>query len=62
MDNKNCDCNCSDNVDKRLVEVNISMLACNYEELSFLDDVFIKINELEKECKINCTPITININ
>lgn len=62
MDNKNCDCKCSDYADKRLVEMNVSMLAGNYEELSFLDDVFIKINELEKEYKISCTPITININ
>lgn len=62
MENKNCDYKCSDYADKRLVEVNVSMLACDYDDLSFLDDAFFKIHELEKEYKISCTPITININ
>lgn len=62
MDNKNCDCKCATNTDEKLVKVNVSLLACDPVELSFLDDVFKKINELEKEYKINCTPITININ
>lgn len=62
MENKNCDCKCATNTDGKLVKVNVSLLACDPEELSFLDDVFKKIKELEKEYKIICTPITININ
>ena len=62
MENKNSDCKCATNIDEKLVKVNVSLLACDPEELSFLDDVFKKINQLEKEYKIICTPITININ
>ncbi|KWZ77441.1 hypothetical protein [Anaerococcus tetradius] len=62
VENKNCDCKCATNTDEKLVKANVSLVACDFEDLSLLDDVFKKINELEKEHKINCTSITININ
>lgn len=62
MEIKNNDCKNMDYTDERLVRVDISVMACDYDGLSFLDDVFCKIYELEKVYKISCTPITININ
>lgn len=47
---------------RKKVGIDINFVAFKYEDLKFLDDVFKKIEYLEKEYKIDCTPISININ
>ena len=47
---------------RKNVGIDINFVAFKYDDLSFLDDVFKKIEYLEKEYKIDCTPINININ
>ena len=47
---------------RKNVGIDINFVAFKYEDLKFLDDIFKKIEYLEKEYKIDCTPINININ
>lgn len=46
---------------KKDVEININFLAFKDEDLDFIDTIFEKMKEIEKEYKVNCTPVNINI-
>lgn len=46
---------------KKDVEMNINFLAFKDEDLDFIDTIFEKIKKIEKEYKVNCTPVNINI-